>query len=395
VNIAVITHFYPPEPCAAATRVGSLVDALANAGHDVTVVTNFPSFPTGRFAREDRFTLIRTQGAGPVRVVRVFSLLVRNVPGARLLHWLSSATSVLLYIMTTRRTFDTIVVSVPPITLGPVALAAASRHRCGLVVDVRDVFPDIAVAMGAWRKDGTLARVAGWVVRKLYRRADLVVAVTPTALAQIASRGVDASRLILARNAAEKVPAVPEQRSMRESFTAIYAGNLGLATDIDLLLDTARLLADDNITIEIVGDGAERARLHERVRNEGIQNVALRGSMPRADAARAVADADVSIVPLRAGIEESIPTKLYDSVAAGCPVIVAAGGEALTEGASLGAVCTPAGDADALAAALRKLAALDRCVLRELGLEGKMRLQGRADRAEIMTELAGRIGASR
>lgn len=395
MNVAVVTHFYPPEPCAAATRVASLVDALADAGHTVTVITNFPSFPAGRFSGNGRLPFIRTQRAGGVQVVRLFSLLARGVPGARLLHWASSALCATFYVLAARKRYDNVVVSMPPITLAPVALAAAWRHRAVLVVDVRDVFPDIAIAMGEWRRGGILARCAEWIVRRLYRRADLIVAVTPTALAQIATRGVDPSRLVLARNAAENGPLGEGKPSARDGFTAIYAGNLGLAMDVDMLLDAATLLADDDIAIEIVGDGAQKAHLDERIRNERIRNVTVKGSMARADAMRAVADADVSIVTLRKGIGDSVPTKLYDSIAVGCPVVIAAEGEAQTEGASLGAFCTPPGDADALADTLRRLSVLDRRALRELGHQGMVRLQGRAGRAAIMAELAERISALR
>lgn len=106
-----------------------------------------------------------------------------------------------------------------------------------------------------------------------------------------------------------------------------------------------------------------------------------------------VASADVSIVPLRKGLNESIPTKLYDSLSVGCPVVVAAEGEAVHEGTSLGALCTPAGDAAALAAVLRQLSAIDRSDLRKLGETGRSRLRLLADRSDIMTALVGRIAA--
>ncbi|MEO9170759.1 MAG: glycosyltransferase family 4 protein, partial [Candidatus Baltobacteraceae bacterium] len=302
MNVAIATHFYLPEPCAAATRVASLADALANAGHDVTVVTNFPSFPSGTFARGDRFTLARSTRTGRTRVVRLFSVLAKGLPGFRLLHWLSSALAATCFFLFTREHFDVVIVSMPPITLAAPAFAGARRHRARLVLDVRDVFPDIAIAMGAWRRDGSMARACEWVARRLYRRADLIVAVTPTALAHIASRGVDASRLVLARNAAELAPALAGERFPNTRFTAIYAGNLGVATDLDVLVDAAVLLADDAITIEIVGDGARRAYLEERIRNENVGNIVVEGSLPRAEAMRRVASADVSIIPLRKGI---------------------------------------------------------------------------------------------
>jgi glycosyltransferase involved in cell wall biosynthesis len=394
VKALFITHFYPPEPAAAATRVASFVDALANAGHDVTVVTNFPSFPRGRFS-ERRLPLLRREQKGRTQTVRLFSLLVPGMPGSRLLHWLSAALSASLYALFAREKYDVILISSPPITIAFPGLVAAWRHRAKLVVDVRDVFPDVAIAMGEWKKDGFIARAVERLVRVLYDRADLVVAVTPTALSQIGERGVPESRLILARNAAERSPNVAPRNGRGSGFIAIYAGNLGLATDVDVLVDAASLVASENITIEIVGDGAQRTHLSQRLGTDGTRNVVMRGSLPRGDAMARVAQADVSIVPLRKGIEDSIPTKIYDSLSVGCPVIVAAAGEASKEGAALGALCTPAGDAPALAQALRQLAALDKGALRELGDAGKAAVAKRADRACIMEEVVSRIGELR
>jgi glycosyltransferase involved in cell wall biosynthesis len=368
-----------------------LVDALAAEGHEITVVAPFPSFPHGRFDRGDRGKLGRIERRDGVRVVRLGSLLPHGMPAARLVHWASCALAAALYLTFTRARYDLVIASMPPITLAVPALLAAWRHRSRLVVDVRDVFPDIAIAMGEWRADGLLARTSEWLVRKLYRRADLIVAVTPTAIAAIATRGVDPARLILARNAAEEIPACVRSSQSPRGFTAVYAGNLGLATDLDVLIDAAALVASDGITIEIVGDGAQRAHLENRLRRERIANVTIAGSLPRSAAMQRLADADVAIVPLRRGIEESVPTKLYDAISVGCPVIVAAGGEARIEGAALGAICTPPGDAPGLADALRALHALEPDALRALGNEGRARVSARAGRAGIMMELSGRI----
>jgi glycosyltransferase involved in cell wall biosynthesis len=230
-------------------------------------------------------------------------------------------------------------------------------------------------------------------MRRVYRRADLIVAVTPTALEQIAGRGIDRARLDLARNAAEDVPPIERPSKNGAPFTAIYAGNLGLATDVDLLLDTAAHLKCLGIRLEIVGGGALAGVVRERVEREALTNVRLSGVLTRVEALRRIAAADVAIVPLRAGITESVPTKLYDALAIGCPVIVAAGGEAASEGAALGAICTPAGDAYALTAALRALSRLDAAELRELGRRGQAAVQARSGRAAIMSRLSAKIGA--
>jgi colanic acid biosynthesis glycosyl transferase WcaI len=392
VKVAVVTHFYPPESGAGALRVRSMVDAFAAAGHDVTVVTTYPSFPRGRFAEGPR-PMIGVEESGRIRIVRLSSILIPKIPGGRLLHWLSAALSSSLYLLTTRERFDVVVMSSPPITLSLPALVGAARHRARLIVDVRDVFPDIGVAMGVWKKDSFVVRALDKLVRRLYRRANLVVVVTPHGASQIANRGVDRDRIFLARNAYERDPVVANGIPHGNGFTAVYAGNLGLTTDVDVLVEAAALVAKDGITIEIIGDGTQRSRLRERVEDEKVENLQIRGSFPRQEALAMVAGADVSVIPLRKGLMESVPTKLYDSFSVGCPVVIVAEGEAIEEGTSLGALCTPAGDAGALAAILRQLSLLDKSALRKMGDEGKSRLRKRADRSDIMSELVGRIAA--
>jgi len=392
VRVAVLTHFYPPEACAAATRVQSLADALVRSGNDVTVITNFPSFPQGRLHRKDRFKLFERGSEGNCTTVRLFSILAR-IPGGRLLHWLSASLAATAHLVFTIRRYDVIIASMPPITLAMPAMAGAWRHRAKLVVDVRDVFPDIAIAMGEWRREGFLARTAEFVVRRLYRRADLVVAVTPTAISQIAARGIDRSKLMLARNAAEDVPVFNRPPRNGNPFTAIYAGNLGVATDVDVLLSAAAHLKDDGVRLEIVGDGAQAQSARERAEREAITNVVFRGVLPRAQALERIAAAQVALVPLRAGIEESVPTKMYDAFSVGCPVIVAASGEAAKEGAALGATCTQPGDAQSLAEAIHRLAAMNERELTQLGERGRAAVQARSGRSAIMSELCARISS--
>lgn len=392
MKAAIFTHFFPPEACAAATRVQSLADALTAAGHEVTVVTGFASFPFGRIRAADRFKAYECARTGRLQVVRLFSVLMR-VPGSRFIHWTTSALSAALYALLTREHYDIVIASMPPITLGIPALAAAWRHHAKLVADIRDVFPDIAIAMGEWRRDGLLARAAEWLVRRVYHRADLVVAVTPTAIEQIAARGVQRSKLLLARNAAQEAPQIARARRNGQPFTAIYAGNLGLATDVDVLLDAAAQLQHDGVRIEIAGGGALADAVRARVERERLTNVVIAGVLAREEALRHIAAADVALVPLRAGITESVPTKIYDALSVACPVIVAASGEAAAEGAALGAFCTPPGNASALANVLRGLAQIDRDTLAARGHAGRKALQQRSGRAAIMASLCARICA--
>lgn len=394
-HVAVLTHFYVPEPCAAANRAASLVKALVGEGNEVTVVTNFPSFPGATLDPKDR-RAYRVDERDGAQVVRLFTRLFRGLPAARLNHWLLSAIASSWFMLVTRRRFDSIIVTMPPITLALPALVGAWRHRAKLVVDVRDVYPDIAIAMGEWDPNGLLARATEYVARLLYRRAALVTAVTPTALRQIGSRGVSDDHLLLAPNGCDSLPAGGAARTRDDQrFVALYAGNLGLATDIDVLLDAAALLRDqERVDIWIAGDGVEGERLRKRVTDESLANVRFFGSVARHRAMQMMADADIALVPLRKGIGESIPTKIFDALSVGCPVLVAADGEArATALASGGGIVVPPGDPAALAGALVRLASLETKDLRNKGTQGRAFVARFYQRDAIMTSYSRRIAA--
>ncbi len=391
VKVAVLSHFCAPEPCAASHRVSALCAALLECGHDVTVITGFKTFPTGKLDASDRHVLHRVEHRDGVRIVRLLTLDPPHARGGRLVSWVASAIASSLYLLFTRERFDGIVVTVPPITLALPALIGRLRHRCMLVTDVRDVFPDIAVAMGEWREGSLLERVVGGVAGTLYRASRFVVAVTQTALEQIIARGVDRSHLVLAPNGFDDVPLADCDRSRAERFRAVFAGNLGIATGIDIVLDAAVLLRNEPIEFTIVGDGADAARVRRRIQEARLENVRMTGSLPRADATRELAEASVAIVPLRAGLIDTIPSKMFDAFALALPLVVCAEGEAAALARSSGgAVVVRPGDGRELATALQQLAA-DPDRREAMGRRGRAYVRERFERRSIMRELCARL----
>jgi len=287
--------------------------------------------------------------------------------------------------------------SSPPITLAFPALVGRLFRRAKLVVDVRDVFPDLPVQMGLWREHGFFATFIGALAKWLYQLAELVVAVTPTALERIRTREPHA-HAILAPNAADRVePAAGivqrKNHTTKKSreFIATFAGNMGLANGMDLLLDAAKLVASQHIRIILIGGGADLQHVQNRVTKEAITNVELLGVLPRPQAVGALQESDASIVILREGIHESIPTKIFDAFAVSCPVVLSANGEArrIVE-ESQGGICVTPGNAQSLADALIELRNSPDHAHR-LGANGRTFLDARYDREQIMSELAGKI----
>ena len=139
---------------------------------------------------------------------------------------------------------------------------------------------------------------------------------------------------------------------------ALYAGLFGIAQGLDQVLDAAKRLEGEDLRIVLIGDGPERAGLVERAERERAQdNVTILGPRAREEMPELLASADIALVPLRGQIPGAVPSKLYEAMASGLPVVLVAAGEAaeIVTAAGTGIVVAP-GDADGVAEALRRLA---------------------------------------
>jgi len=397
MNVLVLTQFFPPEPCAASNRNAALVEHLRSAGYGVEVVTGFPNFPSGVIPREYRRSLRTVEQLDRVRVTRLWTFASpRRSSTLRLLSWASLALSAGLELVLLRRPFDVLYVSSPPITLALPALLAVLRHRVRLVVDIRDAYPEVAIRMGTWKPSSPFATIVGWIAEWLYRRADLVVCVTDSIREEIVARGCEEEKILVAPNGFDRiVPStiVPFERRACD-FVATFVGNFGLAAGIDVIVDAAKLLRDDErIRIVLVGDGSELQRVRRRIRDERLSNVELLGARPRAEAMAALQAADLCIVPLKRHLLDSLPTKIFDALSVGCPVVVSAEGEArrFIE-RSRGGWYVPPEDPGALAAVIRRIAA-DPGERTNRAHDGNAYVEQNCDRARGMAAIITRLAA--
>lgn len=388
----IVTQYFSPEPCAAAHRMEALAHALRDSGMDVMVVAPMPNFPSGRIDPAYRGKVFVRENRNGIDIMRLRHIATTQRYG-RYLAWLSFAVLSSVYGVLFARRPDVVVMSSPPITVAIPAMAVRLLRGSRLVVDVRDVFPDFPIQMGVWKERGLMARLVGSFVGRLYALASLIVAVTPTALAQV-QRRARSTPVVLSPNGCDSVtPRAGTIKRRNGEFVATFTGNMGVANAMDLLLDAAKLVQEEEIRIALIGGGADYPHVASRIQTERIANVDYYGVVPREAAVGALAESDAALVILREGLAESIPTKLFDAFSVACPVVLSASGEArrvVTE--TVAGVCSAPGDAESLADALRRLAE-DRELARALGSAGKLHAR-RFDRGSIMSALADRIVAS-
>jgi glycosyltransferase involved in cell wall biosynthesis len=337
VRIAYVCHYFVPEPAAPAARVHEFSRAWVQAGQQVSVVTTFPNHPVGRVPRQYRGRWWATERLDGMRVLRcwVYAVPNRGV-GRRGLDHLSFMLSSLVVGLPRLGRPDVVVASSPTLFSAFSAWLMARVLGVPFVLEVRDLWPEAILDLSLMRP-GPVVEVLRRLAAFLYARAERVVLVTHAFADRLVEQGVPRGKLAVIPNGADVRLFAPDVdgRATRdklglhpEQFVVGYVGSHGVSHGLDAVLDAATCQPD--VCYLLVGDGAERDRLVAERERRGLTNVRMLPSVPRAEVPGLYAAADVCLVPLRDVplFETFVPSKLFEVLAAGRPIIGAVRGEA-------------------------------------------------------------------
>ncbi|MFQ6616374.1 MAG: glycosyltransferase family 4 protein [Fidelibacterota bacterium] len=379
LRILILSHFYPPEIGGAAARLHGLARWLIAYGHQVSVITGFPNYPTGLVPEHYRGKVHMREVRDRVEVIRtwVYASSHRTSFG-RLANYFSFVISSVIAVFRLRGEFDVLVASSPPLVIGVPARIVSRRYRIPLVFDVRDIWPDVAVDAGAFKPNNPMIRLGRKLARYLYAISDHITPVTEIKRKKLIAEGVREDKITVVPNGVDfdrlnqsEAHQWTERLHLRDHFVVIYTGLIGIAQGVGIIVEAAGELRDNpRIHFLIVGDGVEREHLMGRCTSLGLDNVTFISSQPRTEIPSLLASADLAVVPLVSeDLVDAVPSKLMEAWACRRPVLVAAAGEAaeLVETAG-GGVVVPPGEPVRLARAVEDLfgnrAALERCAKR-------------------------------
>jgi colanic acid biosynthesis glycosyl transferase WcaI len=327
-RILVLTQYYHPEPNFVTQDVAR---ALAE-GADVTVVTAHPNYPLGRFYPGTRWWWPARERDGAVTVWRLPLFPDRSSsPLRRILSYLSFTAAAALVAPFVAGRPAVVWVYHTPFTTALAGLWFRYARRARLVFTCADLWPESFTAAGV-AGDGPVVRLALAFRRFINRRADLIVCSTEGTRERFAAEGIGPDRLSVVRVWVQGVKPGGESAESPPTPTLVYAGNLGPAQQLESVVRGARLLLDRGVRVrvDLYGQGTAAAGLAELARAEGATNVAFPGSVPPADAFRALSTAAGQIVCLRrsALFRMTVPSKLCAAFAAGTPILFGLEGEA-------------------------------------------------------------------
>ena len=342
------------------TRAYEFARRWVQAGHEVTIVTSI-YYKSDLVAKR----LIENQEFEGIKV-KVLKIEINNKQPIWKRIWSFIQYSVLASWYAMSIPADVVIASSGPITVGIPGLIAALIRRRKLIFEVRDLWPEGAIAMGAI-KNKVLIRMAYGLESLCYRTAKLVVTLSPGMSIDIENRyGIE--HLLSIPNAADNqlFGTRDSKWTLPQNFQgykiANYVGNIGKVNKTELILEAALILHRRNrtdIKLVIIGDGQQREEIQQRITDLGLSNIVILDLMPKEEMVNWVQRSFCSLVPLQPTpiFDTSSPNKLFDSLAASVPVVQTTNGwiRDLMNKYDCG-LTIDANSAESLAASLIKLA---------------------------------------
>lgn len=333
LRLLILTQYFPPETGAPQARLSEMALLLKEKGVEVEILTAMPNYPAGKiFDSYTRKWFMRDTWRD-ISVIRSFIYPTKNpklIP--RLLNYFSFVISSLIAGLCMARKADIILVESPPLFLGLTAWILSRVRGMKMIFNVSDLWPETAVALGLYDRTSGFVRMAEKLELFLYTRASActgqsfgiargILAKHPAAKVALIPNGADCTVFTPAKD--NKKDAIAKWVAPNKTIVG-YAGLIGLAQGIQLLIDAAKMLEHDpDILFLIVGDGPER----EMLQAKAGKNVIFTGLVQKADMPAIVAAFDMTIIPLKNHIPGALPSKMYEAMAAEIPIILAADGD--------------------------------------------------------------------
>ena len=341
MHILFLTDNFPPEVNAPANRTFEHCREWVRAGHQVTIITCAPNFPKGKVFDGYKNRLWQKETMDGIQVIRVWSFISANKGVVRrTLDYLSYMVSGILAGPFVKRP-DLVVATSPQFFTAVAGYVVGFYRRIPFVFELRDLWPVSIKAVGAMKGNSYAIQLIGKLEMFLYQKAARIVSVTHSFATILAYRGVDRKKIDVVTNGVDlsrfhpqsKDPELVARYGLEGKFVAGYIGTHGMAHSLETILEAAGELRDreegDAFRFVLLGHGAKKHYLVDKAKEMQLDNVIFIDTVPREEVSRYWSLLDASIIHLKKEptFTTVIPSKLFECMAMGIPVLHGVQGE--------------------------------------------------------------------
>lgn len=330
MKVLVVSFYYPPEMGAAPSRISNMAQGLRSKGVDVEVLTCLPNYPKGRIFDGYQGCLFRKEDVDGITVHRYWTYAtVSKSPIARLMGMLVFSIAIWMFGLKWRkiRSYDKVIVQSPPLFVG---FSAVLLFRCiygrQTILNVSDLWPISAVELGAVKKGGANYRVLSWMERFVYKKSSAFQGQSQEIVDHIAAFGYDKPHFLY-RNLQPQISVDSSALLLteRKPLRLVYAGLLGVAQDLLGIIEHIDF-KDIGAELHIFGGGNQAEAIEDYVSKHDC-GVFCHGYRTKDEINSLLPTFHASIVPLAVSIKGAVPSKIYDLLPHGTPILFCGGGE--------------------------------------------------------------------
>ena len=349
MKILFLSHYFPPEGNAPATRTFEHTRRWANAGHDIKVITCAPNVPHGQVYPNFKNSIYSRSVLEGVHVLRVWTYLAANKgKGRRSLNYISYLfSSVVAGLFSSKP--DLMIATSPQFFCGCAGAILAKLKNIPFILEIRDIWPDSIIAVNAISNQ----RVLKWMFmleKWLYGSATHIVTVGKGYKKVLVEKGVPPEKISIITNGADLKRFLPAKVAKKgdSKFICSFIGTLGMAAGLEIVIRAAQYLDsidESDIVFNLVGDGADYENLLKKVSDLNIRRIQFAGLVKKENISDYLEETDVCLIHLIKSdlFKTVIPSKLFEAMASEVPVVIGVQGEAaaIVEAAQCGLSFTP------------------------------------------------------
>lgn len=384
MKVLIVTERYWPEVGAAPSRLSNMAEGLKSKGCKVDVLTSLPNYPKGRIFDGYRCKISKKEQHNGVNLFRywIFATVSRN-PIARIINMFSFAIVLWLFGFKRKRikSYDAIIIQTPTLIVGRSAMTLFKgiyKKKC--FINVSDIWPLTAVDMKAMKENSYSYKFMQWCEHYLYKKCDGVLGQSEEILNHVAQERVylnvsdlkdlkgqrdsdeilnsklwlQDKQLFLYRNL-QTYKLDYNHKTKNNVLKLVFSGMLGVAQDVAGIVKNVPF-KELGVEFHIIGGGKQLEEIQQWCNEHSDGNVFVYGFVPKEEIAERLKAFDASIVPLSTRIRGAVPSKIYDILPQGLPILFCGGGEGahFIKEKEVGFISSP-GDYVALTENIKKL----------------------------------------
>lgn len=329
MKVLIVSFYYTPEMGAAPSRITNMAEALQEKGAEVEVLTCLPNYPKGKIFDGYRHRLSKHEEINGVKVFRYWTYAtVSKNPLLRLLGMLLFALDIWVFGLKVKRirSYDRVIIQSPPLMVGfSAVLLFRCLYRRKTVLNISDLWPLSAVELGALKEGSLYYKVLAAMERFVYHHASACQGQSQEIINHVKSFGIK-KPFFLYRNLQPGVSNVCGNVSTdRSCLKLVYAGLLGVAQDILGMIEHINF-KELGAELHIYGGGNQAEDIEAYVKTHDC-GVFFHGYKPKNEITRILSSFHASIVPLVVSIKGAVPSKIFDLLPHGTPILFCGGGE--------------------------------------------------------------------